>query len=170
MPSHVDIPKLNPPYSTSKFPEGSRHVISMLSFILGYFTYEFTDESILGFLSTLSPGQPPAMIFDYARFIADSIHHQFTKLPTEGVFRYSSYLFHLFLFFQAGNFAVAFQKMDLEGQPLSMIFWTTLLRKESNDFSFTDFSDLFLQPTMSNLYKVEQLKISEDMKIILQLS
>ena len=22
MPSHVDIPKLNPPYSTAKFPEG----------------------------------------------------------------------------------------------------------------------------------------------------
>ena len=75
MPSHVDIPKLNPPYSTSKFPEGSRHVISMLSFILGYFTDEFTDESILGFLSTLSPGQPPEIIFDYARFIADSNHY-----------------------------------------------------------------------------------------------
>ena len=86
MPSHVDIPKFNPPYSTSKFPEGSRHVISMLSFILGYFTDEFTDESILGFFSTLSPGHPPTVIFDFSRFIADSIHHQLTKLPTEGVF------------------------------------------------------------------------------------
>ena len=28
MPLHVEIPKLNPPYSTAKFPEGSRHVIS----------------------------------------------------------------------------------------------------------------------------------------------
>ena len=55
MPLHVEIPKLNPPYSTAKFPEGSRHVISMLSFILGYFTDEHTDESILRFLSTFSP-------------------------------------------------------------------------------------------------------------------
>ena len=106
MPCYIDIPKVNPPYSTSKFPEGSRHVISMLSFILCYFTDEFTNESILGFLSTLSPGQPPAMIFDYARFIADSIHKNLTKLPTEGLFRYSSYLFHLFLFSQADKFPI----------------------------------------------------------------
>ena len=70
----------------------------MLSFILGYFTDEFTDESILGFLSTLAPGESPAVVFYFARFIVDSIHHQLTKLPIEGVFRYSSYLFHLFLF------------------------------------------------------------------------
>ena len=127
----------------------------MLSFILGYFTYGFTDESILGFLFTLSPGQPPTLIFYYASCIADSIHHQLTKLPTEGVFRYSSYLFHLFLYFQSDKFPIALQKMDLEGQPLSIVFWTTLLRKESSDFSFTDFSDLFLQPAMSLLYKAE---------------
>ena len=62
MPTYVEIPKINPPYSTSKFREGSRHVISMLSFILGYFTNEHTDESILGFLSTFVPGQPPSVI------------------------------------------------------------------------------------------------------------
>ena len=118
MPSHVDIPKLNPPYSTYKFPEGSRHFISMLSFILGYFTNEFSDESIIGFLSTLSPGEPLVVILDFARFIADSIHHQLTKLPTEGVFRYSSYLFHLFLFSEAYHFLMVLQKMNVEGQPL----------------------------------------------------
>ena len=94
----------------------------MLSFIVGYFTDGFTNESILGFLSTLSPGQPLAMVFDYAIFTADSIHHLLTKLPTEGVFRYSSYLFHLFLFFQEDNFPIALQKMDTEGKPLSIIF------------------------------------------------
>ena len=62
MPLHVEIPKINPPYSTSKFPEGSRHVISMLSFILGYFTDEHTNESIIGFLSTFVPRQPPFVI------------------------------------------------------------------------------------------------------------
>ena len=123
MPSHVDIPKINPPYSTAKFPEGSRQIIFiMLSFILGYFTDEYTDESILGFLSTMSLRQPPTIIFDYDGFIADAIHYQLTKLPTEGVFRYSSYLFHLFLFSQAEKFPVSFQKMDVEGKPLSIIF------------------------------------------------
>ena len=129
MPSHVDIPKINPPYSTAKFSEGSRHIISMLSFILGYFTDKHTNESILGFLSTMSLGQTPSVIFYYTSFIADAIHYQLTKLPTEGVFRYTSYLFHLFLFFQAGKFPVTLQKMDIEGEPLSIIFWTSLLRK-----------------------------------------
>ena len=82
MPSHVDIPKINPPYSTAKFPEGSRQIISMLSFILGYFTDEYTDESILGFLSTMPSGQPPVVIFDYVGFIVDTIHYQLTKLHT----------------------------------------------------------------------------------------
>ena len=101
----------------------------MLSFILGYFTDEYIDESILGFLSTMSPVQPPIVIFDYASFIVDTIYYQLTKLPTEGVFRYSSYLFHLFLFYQAGKFPVSLQKMDVEGKTLSIIFWTSLLRK-----------------------------------------
>ena len=170
LPSHVDMPKLNPPYYTAKFPEGSRHIISMLYFILGYFTDGFTDESILGFLSTLSPGQPPTIIFYYARFIGDSIHHQLTKLPTEGVFRYSSYLFHLFLFFQADNFPIVLQKMDLEGKPLSIVLWTSLIRKENSDFTYTEFSDLFLHPAMNILYKSEQPRFNEEMKRILQLS
>ena len=153
MPCYVDIPKVNPPYSTSKFLKGSRHFISMLYFILGYFIDEFTNESILGFLSTLSPSQPPAMIFNYARFIADSIHHQLTKLPTEGLFRYSSYLFHLFLFFHVDHFPITLQKMDLEGKPLSIIFWKSLLRKEGSEFSYSKFSDLFIQPSLNLLYK-----------------
>ena len=103
MPLHVEISQINPPYSTSKFPEGSRHVISMLSFILGYFIVENTDESILGFLSTFAPGQPPSVIFNYAEYIADNIHDQLVKFPTEGVFRYSSFLFHMFLYFQVDN-------------------------------------------------------------------
>ena len=125
----------------------------MLSFILGYFINENTGESILGFLSTMSLGQPPLVIVDYAGFITDTIHYQLTKLPTEGVFRYSSYLFHLFLFSQEEKFPVSLQKMDVEGKPLSIIFWTSLLRKESNDFTYSKFSELFLHPAMSILNK-----------------
>ena len=56
MPSYVEIPKLNPPFSSSKFPEGMRHIISMLYFIIGYFTDEHADASVLGFLSIFVPG------------------------------------------------------------------------------------------------------------------
>ena len=68
----------------------------MLSFILGYVSDEFTDASILGFLSTLSPGQQPELVFDFAKFIAENIHYQLIKLPDEGFFIYTSYMLHIF--------------------------------------------------------------------------
>ena len=170
MPNHVNLPKVNPPYDTFDFPEGSRQVISMLSFFLGYVNDEFTDASIFGFLSTLSPGQQPELVFDFAKFIADNIHYQLIKLPDEGVFRYTSYLLHLFLFSQAYNFPIAVQKMDMEGQPHSVIFWTSLLRKNSSEYSYSDFNDLFIKPDMSLLDKAEPPRINEEIKRILQLS
>ena len=155
MPLHFEIPKLNPPYSTAKFPKRSRHVISMLSFILGYFTDEHTDESILGFLSTFSPRQPPLVIFDYTGFITDSIHYQLTNLQLEGVFRYASYLFHLFLFFQSESFPISLQNLDIEGKPLSVVIWTSILRKEGTKFGYSDFAELFVHPLTTILTKAE---------------
>ena len=101
----------------------------MLSFILGSFTDEHTDESILGFLSTFVLGQPPSVIYNYDEYIADNIHDQLLKFATEGGFRYSSFLFHMFLHFQAEKFPINLQKLDVEGNPLSVIFWTSLIRK-----------------------------------------
>ena len=122
MPTHVNLPKVNPPYHTFDFPEGSRQIISMLSFILGYANDEFTDASIIGFLSTLSPGQHPELVFNFTKLIVDNMHYQLTKLPEEGVLRYSSYLLHIFLSFQEEIFPIALQKIDVEGKPLSVIF------------------------------------------------
>ena len=90
----------------------------MLSFILGY----FTNESTLGFLSTFVPSQPPAVIYNYVEHIADSIHYQLVKLLTKGAFRYTSFFFHMFLYFQADKFPINLQKLDIEGNPLSVIY------------------------------------------------
>ena len=123
----------------------------MLSFILGYFTNENTDEPILGFLSTFLPGQPPSVIYNYAEYIADSIHDQLVKFPTEGVFRYNSFLFHMFLYFQSEKFPITLQKLDVEGNPLSFIFWTSLIRKESTEFNYVDFTHSFIHPLINML-------------------
>ena len=125
MPLHVEIPQINPPYSTSKFPKGSGHVISMLSFILGYFIHEHTDESILGFLSTFVTSKPPSLIYNYVEYIVDNIHDKLVKFPIEGVFRYTSFMFHMFLYFQADKFPIRLQKLDVEENPISFIFWTS---------------------------------------------
>ena len=99
----------------------------MLSFILGYTSDEFTDVAILGFLSTLNLGQSPSILFNFARFIAESMHYQLSRLSEEGVFRYSSYLFHLFLYYQTDKFPIECQKVDAEGKVLSIVFWSSIL-------------------------------------------
>ena len=89
----------------------------MLSFILGYFTNEYIDASILGFLSIFCPGQHPTFTFNFAQYLSDAIHEELVKLPEEGVFKYSLVLFHLFLYFQSERFAVSLQKLDTKGNP-----------------------------------------------------
>ena len=105
-PTHVHVPKVNPPFDTFDFPSETRQIVSMLSFILGYNSDEFTDVAILGFLSTLSLGQPPSIVYNFAKFIAENMHYQLSRLPKEGVFRYTSYLLHLFLYYQAEKFPI----------------------------------------------------------------
>jgi len=69
------------------------------------------------------------------------MHDQLVKLPEEGAFKYSSVLFHMFLYFQSKRFAVSLQKLDTEGNPQSVVFWTSLIRKDSIEFSYKDFID-----------------------------
>ena len=60
--------------------------------------------------------------------------------------------------------------MDMERKPLSVIFWTSLLRKNSSEYGYNDFNDLFIRPAISLLDKVEPPRINEDIKRILQFS
>ena len=76
----------------------------------------------------------------------------------------------MFLYFQSDNFLVTLQKLDIEGNPLSIIFWTTLLRKECADFTYAEFSELFIHSVIKMLIKTEQPRINEEMKKILRLS
>ena len=64
---------------------------------------------------------------------------------------------------------MALQKIDVEGKPLSVVFWTSLLRKDGSEFNYKNFTDLFIRPAMSLLNKTELPRVSEDIKSILQL-
>ena len=48
------------------FPEQTMQIVTMLSHILGYFTDEHVDESIVGFLSIFFPDQPLAITFNFS--------------------------------------------------------------------------------------------------------
>lgn len=76
----------------------------MISSVLGYTTSEYVDDIIIAFMSIYTPRQPLAIMFDYAKFITDKMHDQFMRVDNERVFKYSSVLYHLFLYCQADKF------------------------------------------------------------------
>jgi len=90
-------PEKPPPYLHSWFIEAGRFINDMISYILGFKTSEYIDETTLVLMSMFTPGQPPAVQYDYATFIANKIHEKFMSLDRERVFKYTSYIYHLLL-------------------------------------------------------------------------
>ena len=76
----------------------------------------------------------------------------------------------MFLYFQADRFQFSLTKMNEEGEPQSVIFWTTLVMKYRKDFSYKTFVEMFVHPVMSLLSGIEEPRINEDIKRIMQLS
>ena len=114
--------------------------------------------------------QCPAIVFNFAQFLTDRIHDQLTGFPDGRVFKYSSVLFHMFLYFQSERFIVNIQKLDTKGNPRSVIFWTPLIQKYSTIFSYKEFIDSFFHPVVNMLSSSNQPRISDKIKKVLQLS
>ena len=79
-------------------------------------------------------------------------------------------MFHLFLYFQLERFVVSLQKLDIEGNPQSIVFWTSLIRKDFTKFSYKDFIDSFVYPFVNMLSNSIQPRVNEEIKKVLQLS
>ena len=75
--------KVPPPYVHVWFNEAGRFIIDMISYVLGFETSEYVDETNFVLLSIFTPGQPPIVKYDYATFIANTIHDQFMSLDRE---------------------------------------------------------------------------------------
>jgi len=54
LPEVAQLPKKHPPYHSSIFLVKGNHIISSLCCLLGYYSEEWVDEPILGFLSIFS--------------------------------------------------------------------------------------------------------------------
>ena len=74
------IPKDPPPYMWTIFSDLDRDIIEMMFSVLGQTISEFVDEIIIAFMSIYSPGQPPTIMFDYSKFIVDTMHDQFMRM------------------------------------------------------------------------------------------
>ena len=70
---------------------------------MGFNTSEYVDQLTLVLLSIFTPGQPPPVKYDFASYIADKIHDQFMRFENERVFKYSSVIYHLMIYFQSEN-------------------------------------------------------------------
>lgn len=97
-------PKETPPFLYVHFNEVGKLLVDMISYVLGFKTSEHVDETVLVMLSSFSQGQPPAIKYNYAKFIANKIHDQLIKLDREGALKYSSYIYHLFMYYQSESF------------------------------------------------------------------
>lgn len=82
LPENAQLPKNNPPYPSSIFPNQAKQIISMISYTLGYFSDQWVDEPILGFLSIFSTESKPSILFNFGQFLDEIIHEQFIKFPT----------------------------------------------------------------------------------------
>lgn len=148
------------PICSCYFSPWGQNIVAMISCILGYSTSEYIDEIILVFISIYTPGKPPAVIYDYAQFIAGSMHDQFLGMNNERVFKYSSILYHMFLYYQLEKFPFTLQKLDTKGQPRSVIFWTPLIHQYKSPYSYFDFIDLFVHPVMEMFTRSPPPRIS----------
>ena len=140
----------------------------MISYVLGFKTTEYIDETILALTSMFIPGHLAAVKFDFATFISNKIHDQFIKLDRAGVFKYTSYIYHLFLYYQTDSFQFPVKKLDAKGERRFVIFWTSLFHLVHNSpYTYCEFIDIFIYPVSSLLMRSPSPRLSGDMQKIL---
>lgn len=141
----------------------------MIVAVMGLNTSEYADELTLVLMSIFTLGQPPTVEYNYAAFIAEKIHDQFMRLENEKVFKYSTFIYHIFLYYQSDKFPFFVNKLDTKGNPKSVIFWTSIFHNTC-PFSYNEFIDQFVHPVATMLTGSPPPRISEEIKRILQLS
>jgi hypothetical protein len=151
------------------FSEKGNQIISSLYSLLGYFSDEWVDEPVLGFLSIFSTEERPIIQFKYSTFLEESIHEKLSKFTTEGMFWCSSILANMFIFFQADMFSFSMQKMDKNEKLHMVTSWTSLLKRNSTEFSFKQFIEQFYHPVVSMLSGRLEPQINEEIHRILHL-
>jgi hypothetical protein len=127
---------------------------------------EYIDEIILAFMSIYTPGKPPATFYDnYAQFIAERMHEQFTRMHNERVFKYSSVLYHMFLYYQSDNFPFTLQKLDTpKASPGLSFFGPHFSTSIQSPYTYSDFIDSFVHPVMTMLTGSPPPRISPEIK------
>jgi len=164
-------PKEPPPLPYDHFNEVGKLLIDMISYVLGFTTSELVDETVLVLLSSFSQGKPPAVKYNYAKFIANKIHDQLIRLDRKGVFKYSSYIYHLLMYYQSESFQCPIKKLNSKGERRSVVFWSFVFHQvQHSPYSYYDFIDQFVYPVSCLLMKAPPTRVTYEMHKLLQLS
>jgi len=86
------------------------------------------------------------------------------------MFKYTSYIYHLLLYYHPENFPFPIRKLDSRGNQRSMIFWSSIFHDCDSPYTYSELIDLFMHQTSTLLIGAPPPKITGDMKKILQLS
>ena len=154
----------SPPISHVYLNQLGRDLVDMISDILGYSSTEYVDETILVLLAMFSPGKSPFIWYDYATYISNKIHEQLMNLDRERVFRYTSYIYHLFLFKQYEHFLFQVKRIDPRGNQRSVVYWSSVFHHVSfSPYDYCEFIDLFIHPAMSLLLSAPPPRLTGEM-------
>ncbi len=161
---------LHPPIFDGYLNQLGLDLAYMISSVLGYKSLEFIEETVLVMMTMFSPGKTP-ICYDYATYISDKIHEQFLHLSREKVFRYTSYIYHLILYYQHEKFSFEIKRTDAAGNPRSVVYWTSVFHILTySPYTYSEFIDLFIHPAMSLFLTSPPPRLSDEMQRILQLS
>ena len=119
------------PLKTKLFQTPIQLIMSMYTQIMGFNHDQGIPISFLGFLLFLFE----STLFDYPKFIAESIHEKFNNFPSLTTFRYQSYIMYLIL----NKFSVNFENLLDPQDPVpygipSIIHRTSFVRNEPSGF------------------------------------
>lgn len=93
------------------------------------------------------------------------------RLENEKVFKYSTFIYHLFLYYQYDKFPFSVNKLDTKGNPISVIFWTSILPYTYDcPYSYNEFINQFVHTATTMLTGNPPPRVSDEIKRILQLS
>lgn len=126
---------------------------------MGYQTDKWVDEEIIGFLSVFSAGKKASIIFHYSELVIEVMHEKFLKFCNEGIFKLASILVYLFLFHKADRFQSPLQKLDEQGNAQFVVHWNSLVRKNTNEFTFIHYVDQFCTKFLAYLTMILNLEL-----------
>ena len=69
------------------------------------------------------------------------------RVGNERVFKYSSIIYHLMIYFQSESFPFYVKKLDAKWNPRSVIFWSAITHNSPDSpYTYNDFVDPFVHP------------------------